>query len=1362
MRQRKKILPAGCAAVAAAAALTAAADSNLVRNGSFEQAGGDSVPLEWKFSRSGDVPVTALSTTPGAEGEKCLRVVNRQAEKKPNQFGLLSQTVRIKPDTDYLFSYKIRGKDVKDATWAFGKKWLIRQPVIGADDDGWKQNLFVLRVPADKMEGDNLCGIRLITEGPAEFDIDDVRIVPLGDNLLVNGSFDGIPGQIPPGWSYRIAGNAKVSGAVDTASALSGKTAFKFVNATPRNSNVYGVLTQVAPLRPEIDYVLKVHARGEGQGITLAVGSRWAHRLSLQPLTDEWRTYEMPFRLAKDEVGKDGSTPVVIISENVAPGVWIDDISITPKTAPNLPAALWQKNRVYAVDRLAGKFDGLKAIPEGFPAFRLPFSADNASDGKMPDAKNFSADVALGYDDVGLILLARVNDDTALPGTGGEMWQNDSIQIRIDRAAAFANRSSDTDFEAGFSVGRDGTVQSWCWDGGAQAGTPLSAKLADTRAIRTEQGYFLAARLHWDLLGGVKESGKFGFTVVINDSDSPTHRSVYFLTPGLHDKKYANEYIMALLDTGKPGVLAKLPTTSAQILEGRLLLSQVPENAMLTGELIDAAGKKFQRNVADIRGVKPGELVLAPFSLTLDGLAKGNFSIEFKLNGKSLGISHAVKADLYEQQSESVTELCARLDLLKKEFAQLYGDRPYSAYVSAPLAVLDRHLPLLQKRLKSASGDGEKLFYAEQAAMTGEEVADILNLLEKDLKTLRDGGKLPEAWKYRSSTVTLNNGWPVAEAVREDGRKEQRPVIFTGFGHFGDIDRDMAVFPGIGVNAVQIELGPRHLFPREGKTREFEPDYSVVNARILPMMEKAWKNNIKIALLISPHYHPDWLLKKYPELVAPSGFLKYEVNQPKAREMVQAYIAALFAKLKESPYFGAIHSICLSNEPVYSACRPDNPFSRQEFKRYMEKKYGPVAAFNKTAGSGFADYDAMLDAVTANDPAAKYEFYTFSRKAFADWHRLLAEEVKKAAPGMPVHTKIMVFGSPFEYATGVDPELMADFSDYNGNDNYFYRRGRWLADWNVTAMTHEMQISAKPMSIANTENHIIPDGETRPISNDHIYTANFQQFITGASTLVTWVWVDYQYEFARKNPSHAFIGNIFLRPGNTAAHCLSGLDGIRLAPEIRKFMEARPEVAILYSPTATILNSGSYRAETGALYTALSFTGYRPRFLSERQLARGEFGDSRLLYVAGAKNVSRAARQGMKKFTANGGKIALTRDSLTQDEFGNPAAPDFPTEPAAAETPDALAAQIHRSGVAPLPVSVKVAHEEGNSGVFFRMVPDGNGAWLVNLVNYNFEPRKIRLEGAGEWFDLIRESGFEPEFELAPLKPQLLRFTPKK
>ena len=68
-----------------------------------------------------------------------------------------------------------------------------------------------------------------------------------------------------------------------------------------------------------------------------------------------------------------------------------------------------------------------------------------------------------------------------------------------------------------------------------------------------------------------------------------------------------------------------------------------------SAELSDAAGKKFQRSIADIRGVKPGELVLAPFSLTLDGLAKGNYTVDFKLNGKSVGTAQAVKADVRNQ-----------------------------------------------------------------------------------------------------------------------------------------------------------------------------------------------------------------------------------------------------------------------------------------------------------------------------------------------------------------------------------------------------------------------------------------------------------------------------------------------------------------------------------------------------------------------------------------------------------------------------------------------------------------------------------------------------------------------------------------
>ncbi|UKI32319.1 MAG: hypothetical protein L6W00_01515 [Lentisphaeria bacterium] len=85
----------------------------------------------------------------------------------------------------------------------------------------------------------------------------------------------------------------------------------------------------------------------------------------------------------------------------------------------------------------------------------------------------------------------------------------------------------------GFSVSDDGRVNSWCWDAGndSHAGRELPEELVQTHAVRLSDGYFLAARLSWKLLGNLRRNGKFGFCIAANDSDSPNQRSVYFLTP---------------------------------------------------------------------------------------------------------------------------------------------------------------------------------------------------------------------------------------------------------------------------------------------------------------------------------------------------------------------------------------------------------------------------------------------------------------------------------------------------------------------------------------------------------------------------------------------------------------------------------------------------------------------------------------------------------------------------------------------------------------------------------------------------------------------------------------------------------------
>lgn len=1303
---------------------------NPVRNGSFEESGGSGVPAGWSFFRRNEAPVTVFSTAPGVDGEKCLRIVSRMTGKTPHRFGVLTQLVPLQPERNYTFSFAARGRNVVSAVWTFGKDWRIRIPVTGVTGE-WKNFRFPLRIPAGQLEGAGSCGIRLIVEGVcSELDIDDVKILPGKSQLVMNGDFLGEAGKLPPGWAFRISRKAEVNFAVDDEG-----DSLRIVNATARKPNVYGALSQTVKLLPEIDYVLRVRARGSGQGIAVAVGTKWNHRLQIQPLGQEWRDYELTFRPKADEVGKDRSAPLVIISESLTQGVWIDRISLEPKVRPNLPQAAWQERGIYRVDRLAGNFDSLKSIPPGLPAMTLPFSGNK---------KDLAAKIAFASDGEGVIFLADV---TGAPGRAGNIRDLNRLQLRLDRGAHDSASPGETALEVGFSLEKEGgAYRLRCRAGRDASAGELPEHQVRTHGSHTPSGYFLAARFSWELLGEVREKRRFRFSVATGGSDAPAAR-----------------YVQALFGDDSPALWVTFPSEPvAEQLKGTLLLANATGDVRIEAELTDSAGKRISREIATVPGVAEGELVQLPLTLALGGLACGDFTVGFKVNGKTAERHAGTRIDLYEQQKKVVAGFRTELERLKKEFAAHYNGRPYSEYVSAPLNILDHHLPLLQKRLEQARSDGERNYYAAQAAMTRQEITETLSELAGQLAFLRNGGRLPVAWKLESGRISLENGWPVASAVSENNEKTRRPMIFAGYGHFSDIDRDIAQFPGIGANVVQVEIGPHHIFTREGTGNEFEITGSLLKSRLLPLLKEAHGNNVKISLLISPHYCPVWLLKKYPDMAASSGFLRYEVTHPKAREMMRCYISALFRELKTGagPYLDALHSICLSNEPSYANCHPDNPYSAAKFREHMERKYGSAAAFNRIAGSNFTDYDEMLRSISKGNPAARYEFYMFSRETFAGWHRMLAEAVKRELPSMPVHTKIMVFSSPFEYVSGVDPELMSDFSDYNGNDNYFFQRGRFVADWNVSAMTHEMQISAGHASVANTENHIIPDRETRPVPNGHIYTANFQQFVTGASTLITWVWADIDYDFARKHPRHDLLGNIFLRPGNLAAHAKSGLDGVRLAPELRKFFDYEPEIAILYSPTSMILSPGSYRGEVDRLYTALCFTGYRVRFLSERQLAKGEFGKVKLLYVAGAGNISLSALDGMERFVRNGGRIVSGRGTLLADQYGRPLKYAFPTEKSVSLAPEVLEEQIQRT-VLPLPVRLTTGHKDGNEGIFFRMVPAGDGSWLVNLVNYNFEPRKVELSGDGTFRDLIREAEFTPALELPTLSPLLLRFQPR-
>ena len=127
---------------------------------------------------------------------------------------------------------------------------------------------------------------------------------------------------------------------------------------------------------------------------------------------------------------------------------------------------------------------------------------------------------------------------------------------------------------------------------------------------------------------------------------------------------------------------------------------------------------------------------------------------------------------------------------------------------------------------------------------------------------------------------------PRARHSQERGAKVSivdRPVFFIGYGHFNQVRHDIEKFPGYGANIIQFEVGPSDLFPKEGVIS----DVAVRQTRAL--LDRAARAGVAVNLLISPHYMPQWMLDKYPDMRAKrEGFLQDSLHAPKRSGIPQA------------------------------------------------------------------------------------------------------------------------------------------------------------------------------------------------------------------------------------------------------------------------------------------------------------------------------------------------------------------------------------------------------------------------------------------------------------------------------------------
>ena len=636
---------------------------------------------------------------------------------------------------------------------------------------------------------------------------------------------------------------------------------------------------------------------------------------------------------------------------------------------------------------------------------------------------------------------------------------------------------------------------------------------------------------------------------------------------------------------------------------------------------------------------------------------------------------------------------------------------------------------------------------------------DMLRSLKRASEELasyrRDPAKVPPIARYVTGKLEIA-GTSFIGDVRRGGRTERGPAFFTGYGHFGQVRSDIEIFPDYGINIIQIELGPARVLTSET---------DVSNATVedaLNVLERAAKSNIMVNILLSPHYFPQWALEKWPHLASCSGgFIHFCIDAPESRQVIEKFLRHVIPQLRGRP---ALHSLCLSNEPIYTESRKC-AFTRKMWEDYLARKHGTITGLNAALRTEYASFADVP--IPPNDEFASPVFYdwcVFNQERFSGWHKWMAYIIHEMAPEIPVHAKIMpTIWNRNDIAYGVDPEQFCALGQIAGNDCWipYPGSGEWAAGWQTQNQFYDLLRSMNRQPIFNSENHISADRSTHYYPPEHFRTALWQGAIHGQGATTIWVW---ERTYDAKSD---FYGNVMHRPGCAEEVGRTGLDLMRLAPEVTALQEAPSPVAILYS-VASIARCPQYLDELGAAYQALNFSGAKVAFISENQAASGKLKSCRLLIVPGACCVKDETFAAIAEFARSGGRVVgVGEDLLSRDEYGRPRSGSAALRWTLRLAGGANSRDLH----GPL---LKALAEAGVGRVECIEVKTGKPAWgvewlpaeyqgalLINAVNLTNKPVRVEFrEGASRLAgltDLITGRRKRTPLTLQPLQPVLLK-----
>jgi hypothetical protein len=567
-----------------------------------------------------------------------------------------------------------------------------------------------------------------------------------------------------------------------------------------------------------------------------------------------------------------------------------------------------------------------------------------------------------------------------------------------------------------------------------------------------------------------------------------------------------------------------------------------------------------------------------------------------------------------EAAKQTQDEVLGMLDKLEQE-----GVKPPFMRIRAEIA--RDYLPVAQ-----AAIDGADWPRADETLSYVESVNEFARA------ELTFGKSVPGLWDETPApspeSIQIHDG-----AFTSDGR----PVFLVGayLGNKPSPER-IARLARYGLNFAAFSYGPDQTLA----TATLDAD---IQSKLDPVFKAALENRVTLMASLDPQSMPGWALQQNPEMTLhftdDSPETIADITHEAGRKLVNRHFAALLPYLERQK---GLAGIALMEEPAFKFTGDE---IRARFLKEVKEHYATTHVLNKAWKGLFAKMDEVEIGTKPVNP--RYQGSSAYRYEWQMFHQRLGDEyvssLRELARGAGNKPLTIAFAddlfAPGEAERGVDREMLEPQLDATSVCAASAQKSPYYSvEYPKALPIYALMKSLAPgKPLINFEGtltqNVLSDGAT---SHRFFYTQLWEAAIAGVNAFAL------NAELANLSPD-AFEGY--------AAACI---DLNRLAPIVTAFQNAPAEVAIFWSMPSKIYNNGAPHLQAALdAYEGCSFSGYKARFISEKQCVETKLDGVRVFVVPDSPAVRNEVFDILKGYMAGDGAVVRTSFSILYDEYGH-------------------------------------------------------------------------------------------------------------